>query len=485
MGPFRCQIVLDDGLMWGAGERNSQRHDVILSGSYALRSIRGMACVRYGMCEKEDELRFFFACRRLAFFGTDRLFAVVGCGLGFCHGSLATLLTLLAASDAFAPVTNVQHQRNHVVLSATRNDEKDSWNQMTGAAAAFVTGLSFMAQVAFADPASIAPVDSAASPQIESSSVVVSVGAPTFGGGGSFETLDFSLPSYDEAVGGDVSSKPSQKKEASDFLGGLTGTSSQNDEDSAAAKAAEKAAKEQADAEAKAAAQAAKEEAKRAAAEEKEAERAEKAAAEAKKQEEAQAQAAKEAEKEARKAAEREKQRQAAERQKAAREEGATPSINVPDIKDIKIPDMPKIEVPKVDMPKINAPKIEAPKVSAPVVDFKAPELPDVKLPSFSMPKVDMPKIDMPKTPSFDMPKIDMPKAPSFDMPQLDVPAAPSFNVPSKSSASVASFDAPAESQEARDARAAAKKVEFKEADSAAKASHTNITLIHRFFHAK
>jgi hypothetical protein len=113
-------------------------------------------------------------------------------------------------------------------------------------------------------------VVTAASQQIESSSLIVSVGAPSFGGGTSFETLDFSLPSYDEAVGGDVSSKPAPTKEASDFFGGLTGTSAQGDVDAAAAKAAEKATKEQADAEAKAAAQAAKEEAKRAAAEKKE-----------------------------------------------------------------------------------------------------------------------------------------------------------------------------------------------------------------------
>jgi hypothetical protein len=113
-------------------------------------------------------------------------------------------------------------------------------------------------------------VVTAASPQFESSSLIVSVGAPSFGGGASFETLDFSLPSYGEALGGDVSSKSDPKKEASDFVGGQTETSAQGDRDAAAAKAAEKAAKEQADAEAKAAAQAAKEEAKRAAAEKKE-----------------------------------------------------------------------------------------------------------------------------------------------------------------------------------------------------------------------
>lgn len=143
--------------------------------------------------------------------------------------------------------------------------------------------------------------------QLDSSSLLLSAGAPTFGGGASFETLDFSLPSYDQAVTGDVApSKPATKDTSND--------------DAAAAKAAEKAAKE----EAMAAEKAAKEDAKRAAAEKKEggysfynlhlsildspesyyhftaAERAEKAAAEAKKQEEEDAKAAKQAEKAAR-----------------------------------------------------------------------------------------------------------------------------------------------------------------------------------------
>lgn len=91
----------------------------------------------------------------------------------------------------------------------------------------------------------------ASSTQVESSSLILSAGAPTFGGGTSFETLDFSLPSYDQAVSGDVA-KPTAKDTSKD--------------DDAAAKAAEKAAKE----EAAAAEKAAKEEAKRAAAEKKE-----------------------------------------------------------------------------------------------------------------------------------------------------------------------------------------------------------------------
>ena len=85
----------------------------------------------------------------------------------------------------------------------------------------------------------------------ESSSLLLSVGAPSFGGGGSFETLDFSLPSYNEAVSGDVTSA-APKKEASDFFGGIAGSSSSRSDEDAAAR------------------EAAKEDAKRAAAEKKE-----------------------------------------------------------------------------------------------------------------------------------------------------------------------------------------------------------------------
>jgi hypothetical protein len=68
---------------------------------------------------------------------------------------LATFLTLLASSEAFAPSARVQRQT--LALSATSN-ENDGWKKMAGGAAGFLTGLGFMAQVAFADPSSIASV---------------------------------------------------------------------------------------------------------------------------------------------------------------------------------------------------------------------------------------------------------------------------------------------------------------------------------------
>lgn len=63
-----------------------------------------------------------------------------------------------------------------------------------------------------------------------SSNIVLGLGAPSFGGGGSFETLDFSMPSYDQATSGD-DSKKSDAPSAPSFL------SPKSDEDAAAAAA--------------------------------------------------------------------------------------------------------------------------------------------------------------------------------------------------------------------------------------------------------
>lgn len=79
---------------------------------------------------------------------------------------LATFLALVAASpacDAFAFTPSPVQQRQQVQLSAMKNDDAngvaDGWRKMSGGAAAFVTGLGIMAQVAFADPSAIAPTD--------------------------------------------------------------------------------------------------------------------------------------------------------------------------------------------------------------------------------------------------------------------------------------------------------------------------------------
>lgn len=80
---------------------------------------------------------------------------------------LATLLTLLASSNAFAPI-GYQAPRTH--LSALNNNNNnddvktdgavsDGWRKASGGAAAFLTGLGIMAQVAFADVGVTASID--------------------------------------------------------------------------------------------------------------------------------------------------------------------------------------------------------------------------------------------------------------------------------------------------------------------------------------
>jgi flagellar biosynthesis GTPase FlhF len=207
---------------------------------------------------------------------------------------LATFLALASSSGAFAfaPSHFSSHRRNTATQVAASNNQ-DGWKKVAGGVASFVAGLGVLAQVAFADPNSVAPVNEAQmvsvaqKSYVSSSNVLLAVGAPTFGGGGSFETLDFSLPSYDEATSGADLSSP--KRDVSDLFG-----SKSNSDDDAVAK---EAAKKQAEAEKKQAAEDAR------AAKEAKA----KADAEAKAEKEAQAKAdeeakaAKEAEKEARK----------------------------------------------------------------------------------------------------------------------------------------------------------------------------------------
>lgn len=99
-----------------------------------------------------------------------------------------------------------------------------------------------------------------------SSNVILSAGAPTFGGGGSFETLDFSLPSYDQATsGGDITKSAPAPAPSSDDAAAKAAAK----EEARRAAAEEKEAKKQAEAEAKAVEKAKEEEkvAKKAAAE--------------------------------------------------------------------------------------------------------------------------------------------------------------------------------------------------------------------------
>ena len=80
---------------------------------------------------------------------------------------LTAFLALSAASpycDAFAftPSPRLQQRQASVQLSAQEQDENgvvDGWRKVSGGAAAFLTGMGIMAQVAMADPSSMAAID--------------------------------------------------------------------------------------------------------------------------------------------------------------------------------------------------------------------------------------------------------------------------------------------------------------------------------------
>jgi hypothetical protein len=133
---------------------------------------------------------------------------------------VTALLALSAASptcDAFAfapgPRLLQRRQASVVSLSASNRDENaiaDGWRKVSGSAAAFLTGMGIMAQLALADPTVVGTMNGATVAHAQSSSVLLSLGAPAFGGGSSFDTLDFSLPSYDQATsGGDITKSSS------------------------------------------------------------------------------------------------------------------------------------------------------------------------------------------------------------------------------------------------------------------------------------
>jgi len=144
--------------------------------------------------------------------------------------------------ESFSPQRAPSRFRSTEINSLKKNDEK-----FIGGVAGFFTGLVIATQVAFADPSMLTEnsykQDFATNPitqneSMESSSFVVSAfGAPggASSGSSSFDTLDFSLPSYTEATKSPVMS--STKTEAP------PSTSKEQDEEAAAA--AKKAAEEE------------------------------------------------------------------------------------------------------------------------------------------------------------------------------------------------------------------------------------------------
>lgn len=248
------------------------------------------------------------------------------------------------------------------------------------------------------------------------------------------DTMDFSMPSYDEASKGEVKNKGG----APSFnpFGDFTPSLVDNGADSAEKEAA--AAKK---------------------AEEKEAAAAKKAEDKQKKADEKAAdKAAKDAAKEARRLEQAELQKAAQERSQQA-DEAPAPKFVAPDLSDFKAPDlkMPDIssfKTPDMKMPDMSSFKApEMPDIS----NFKAPDMSDVKIPDFAG------KLTMPDLPD-NFPKIDASSLPKFDTSNLPKVSLPGFD---GSSVDLDSL----EPQEVRDRLAREARETYLEADEEAKAA--------------
>ena len=241
--------------------------------------------------------------------------------------------------------------------------------------------------------------------------------------GGNVDIVDFSLPSYSDAVS---SGAVDTKKVAptfnpfSDFNPEIV-SGGDNLKAAREEKAAADAAKAEEQASAKAEAEARKAEDRAA----KEARRAEeKAAADTAKAEKDAAEAAKKAARQAQMEEQREKQRASVESQKqvtapkATTDEAVSPSVSGFDMPDIKIPDMSAVKMP--DMSAVKMPDMSS---------VKMPDMSAVKMPDMS--SVKMPDMSAIKIPEFTAPKFDMPAMPSgggdgsgssFSVPKVNVP---------------------------------------------------------------
>jgi len=389
----------------------------------------------------------------------------------FDSSCLAALFLLASSANGFSP----NHKSARTV--PTSLDASKQPFDFVGPALAFAVAVGSVSGPAFAKPDTL-PLTT----QIVESRTAESRELPTpllssqyLIGASSFDTLDFSLPSYTEGVTAATKAPPSFSNPFEEGSPEVDKKQEQEDAKKAAAEARKEAA-----------------EAKKAAAEAKKT--AEKEAAEQRKLE----QEKKKEALEARKAAEKEKQRLAVERaSKRAEEEKAaaqeetsapaveeakdeTPSFSAPSFSapDVSLPEMslPDVKLPSFGKPDIKMPSFQKPDVKLPSFDkpdIKLPsfEKPDVKLPSFEKPDIKVPDVKIPK---FDAPDVKVPsfsapdvKIPSFSAPDIKMPATPSFSFGGDDSSSI---DIPeGESQESRDARARDANVVFKRLDADAK----------------
>lgn len=441
---------------------------------------------------------------------------------------LALSAVLLSSSDAFT-VAPLSQQRTHklsstVPLKASSSDDNNivlTPQKLMGGVTTFMAGIGFAAQVAFADPSMItgeislscflqsilcsryflrfntihinrriftndtrfqslfftfqyldfAPVTESST---QSSTTLISAGAPSFGGGASFETLDFSLPSYTERNGGDSSDSAPAKQAppafSNPFKSDDPAPAAKEEETKKDTSAEDKAAAEQAKKEAaekKAAEKEAAEQAKKEAAEKK---AAEKAAAEQAKKEAAEKKAAAEKEKEAEAERKEAEKKERIERNKKAAEEMAARRAAEKEAEEAKASEPAPAPAPSPKPAPAPAPAPAPKPAPAPApkkeetkkeIDISVPE---IKIPSFKAPSFDVPKIDIPAPPKIEVPPaptISAPPAPKFDVP------APKFDVPSSSYSLDTTPSAPAvplEPQSVRDEKAAEAKAVYKEA---------------------
>jgi len=369
---------------------------------------------------------------------------------------IALFATINAGALAFTPQASPRFATN---LAAKQNEVKGN-NNIVGGAVAFLAGLATFGHVAVADASILvdSTIPAGASNVIvekqayKSSSMMVAIGAPSFSGGKSFDTLDFSLPSYSEANGGDSSP---ETKSAPTFSASFPelklpgGDEAKKDtaaEEAAAKKSAEeeKASKEQAKVDARIA---------------KEKEAAEKEAKEEKKK----------ADIAARRESEKKKQEEMVARQRASEEKAAAADAAAKAADESAAKKVESAPTPAPAPKPKPAPPVVVPEVSAPKLpEFTAPEIPsfsapDIKIPSFSAPDI--------KIPSFSAPKFEMPAAPSASTPKLSydldvkAPSVPSFSSPAPESPKKS-----LEPQEVRDGKARSAKDKFKNLDNEAKA---------------
>lgn len=380
-------------------------------------------------------------------------------------------LACLTGAAAFAPQHVSRNNRFATDLSVSQRDNNSG--RLVGGAIAFLSGIMAAGQVAFADPSILESyrMDSVSMNEymiekqvFSSSSNLISVGAPSFGGGASFETMDFSMPSYDGSASSTKNVAPSFTTVFQDNNESAGESNVDKEAEKAKAKEEDRIAKEK-EAQSKEEARIAKEKESQAKAE---------------------AQAKKDAEIKARREAEKKKQEEFAARQKAAEEKEKADKAAAEAAKQVEVAPAPVISekeeaavAPAVLKKKEPAPEKKSSEAAPLKIESPKIDIPSFSAPKFDMPSVSTPKFEVPSVPSLSAPNFEAPtvpsfSAPKFDAPSFDAPKGYNFDVPKVSAPTVSTKPdvkpmEPLESQEVRDENAKAANLKFKDLDSKAR----------------